>query len=184
MDIVRADLASVTVRTHVHSNPGDEPVTIPSAAGFNIGATLTRPPKAAPGTRLPTVILLSGFSANDRDGYLAGIPVIGQLAGAIANAGFMAVRYDKRGCGQSGGRSESATLTDYADDVRTVMRWLSERKDVDPEAHRRSSATATARGWLLAASRERRFAAVATLGSPATTGAGSFSNCSSERSTC
>ena len=47
VDIVRADLASVTVRTHVHSNPGDEPVTIPSAAGFNIGATLTRPPKAA-----------------------------------------------------------------------------------------------------------------------------------------
>lgn len=171
VDIVRADLASVTVRTHVHSNPGDEPVTIPSAAGFNIGATLTRPPKAAPGTRLPTVILLSGFSANDRDGYLAGIPVIGQLAGAIANAGFMAVRYDKRGYGQSGGRSESATLTDYADDVRTVMRWLSERKDVDP---RRIAVVGHSDGaWvaLLAASRERRFAAVATLGSPATTGA-------------
>ena len=131
MDIVRADLSSVTVRTHVHSNPGDEAVTIP-ATGFNIGATLTRPPKAAPGTRLPTVILLSGFAANDRDGYIAGIPVTGQLAGALANAGFMTVRYDKRGYGQSGGRSESATLIDYADDVRTVMRWLSARNDVDP----------------------------------------------------
>jgi pimeloyl-ACP methyl ester carboxylesterase len=170
VDIVRADLASVTVRTHVHSNPGDEPVTIP-ATGFNIGATLTRPPSAAAGTRLPTVILLSGFSATDRDGYLAGIPVIGQLAGAVANAGFLAVRFDKRGYGQSGGRSESATLTDYADDVRTVMRWLSERKDVDPK---RIAVVGHSDGaWvaLLAAARERRFAAVATIGAPATTGA-------------
>ena len=170
VDIVRADLASVTVRTHVHTNPGDEPVTIP-ATGFNIGATLTRPPSAAAGTRLPTVILLSGFSATDRDGYLAGIPVVGQLAGAVANAGFLAVRFDKRGYGQSGGRSESATLTDYADDVRTVMRWLSERKDVDP---RRIAVVGHSDGaWvaLLAASRERRFAAVATIGAPATTGA-------------
>lgn len=170
VDIVRADLASVTVRTHVHSNPGDEAVTI-QATGFNIGATLTRPPKTAPGTRLPAVILQAGFAANDRDGYIAGIPVIGQLAGALANAGFMAVRYDKRGYGQSGGRSESATLTDYADDVRTVMRWLSARNDVDP---RRIAVVGHSDGsWvaLLAASRERRFAAVATLGSPATTGA-------------
>ena len=170
VDIVRADLASVTVRTHVHSNPGDEPVTIP-ATGFNLGATLTRPPKAAAGTRLPTVILLSGFAASDRDGYIAGIPVTGQLAGALANAGFMAVRFDKRGYGQSGGRSESATLTDYADDVRTVMRWLSARNDVDPK---RIAVVGHSDGaWvaLLAASRERRFAAVATLGSPATTGA-------------
>ena len=170
VDIVRADLTSVTVRTHVHTNPGDEPVTIP-ATGFNIGATLTRPPSVAAGTRLPTVILLSGFGANDRDGYLAGIPVMGQLAGAVANAGFLAVRFDKRGYGQSGGRSESATLTDYADDVRTVMRWLSERKDVDP---RRIAVVGHSDGsWvaLLAASRERRFAAVATIGAPATTGA-------------
>ena len=170
VDIVRADLTSVTVRTHVHTNPGDEPVTIP-ATGFSLGATLTRPPSAAAGTRLPAVILLSGFAANDRDGYLAGIPVIGQLAGAVANAGFLAVRFDKRGYGQSGGRSESATLTDYADDVRTVMRWLSERKDVDP---RRIAVVGHSDGsWvaLLAASRERRFAAVATIGAPATTGA-------------
>jgi pimeloyl-ACP methyl ester carboxylesterase len=170
VDIVRADLASVTVRTHVHSNPGDEPVTIP-ATGFNLGATLTRPAKVTAGTRLPTVILLSGFGASDRDGYLAGIPIIGQLAGALANDGILAVRFDKRGYGQSGGRSESATLTDYAEDVRTVMRWLAARNDVDP---RRIAVIGHSDGaWvaLLAAARERRFAAVATLGSPATTGA-------------
>ena len=170
VDIVRVDLTSVAVRTQVHSNPGDEPVTIP-AVGFNLGATITRPPSAASGTRLPAVIVLSGFATNDRDGYVAGIPVMGQLAGAIANAGFLTVRFDKRGYAQSGGRSESATLTDYADDVRTIMRWLAERKDVDP---RRIALVGDSDGaWvaLLAASRERRFAAVATIGAPASTGA-------------
>jgi hypothetical protein len=170
VDILRADLASVTTRTQVHSNPGDEPVTI-AAAGFNIGATVTRPASAAAGARLPAVILVSGFGVNDRDGYVLGIPVMGQLAGALANAGFLAVRFDKRGYAQSGGRSESASLTDYADDVRTVMRWLSERKDVDS---RRIAIIGDGDGaWvaLLAASREKRFAAVATIGAPASTGA-------------
>ena len=57
----------------------------------------------------------------------------GQLAGALADAGFIVVRYDRRGSGQSGGRSESAALADYADDVRTVVKWLAVRKDVDPK---------------------------------------------------
>jgi len=96
---------------------------------------------------------------------------MGQLAGALANAGFLTVRYDKRGYGQSGGRSESATLTDYADDARTVMRWLADRKDVDPK---RIAVVGDSDGaWvaLLAASREKRFAAIATIGAPASTGA-------------
>jgi pimeloyl-ACP methyl ester carboxylesterase len=174
VDIVRFDLASVAARTQVHSNPGDEPVTIP-APGFNLGATLTRPttapPTATSAMRLPAVIVLTGFASNDRDGYYAaGIPVIGQLAGAIARAGFLVVRFDKRGYGQSGGRSESATITDYADDVRTVMRWLAERNDVDPK---RIAVVGHSDGaWvaLLAASRDKRFAAVATVGAPASSG--------------
>jgi pimeloyl-ACP methyl ester carboxylesterase len=170
VDIVRVDLAGVTTRLSVHSNPGDEAVTIP-AVGFNLGATLTRPKSAAPGGRFPTVIILAGFGANDRDGYFVGIPVMGQLAGALANAGFLTVRYDKRGYGQSGGRAESATLTDYADDARTVMRWLADRKDVDPK--RIAVVGDSDGGWvaLLAASREKRFAAIVTIGAPASTGA-------------
>jgi pimeloyl-ACP methyl ester carboxylesterase len=170
VDILRADLASVTSRTSVFSNPGDEAVTI-AATGFNLGATITRPPAAAAGTRLPAVIVFGGFASNDRDGYVAGIPIVGELAGAIAKAGFLAVRFDKRGYGQSGGRSESATITDYADDVRTVMRWLADRKDVDPK---RIALVGHADGaWvaLLAASREKRIAAVATFEAPASTGA-------------
>jgi uncharacterized protein len=81
------------------------------------------------------------------------------------------VRYDKRGYAASGGRAESAGLADYAEDARLVMRWLSERKDVDP---RRIALVGYGDGaWvaLLAASREKRFAAIVTLAAPSSAGA-------------
>ena len=170
LDVVRADVAASTSRSQVFSNPGDEAVTIP-AMGFNIGATVTRPASVAAGTRLPAVILLAGAGINDRDGQSHGVPTIGQLAGAIAKAGYLVVRYDKRGYGQSGGRSESSTLADQAEDVRSVVRWLNERKDVDPK---RMAVVGHSEGaWvaMLAASKERKLAAVVSLASAGTTGA-------------
>jgi dipeptidyl aminopeptidase/acylaminoacyl peptidase len=170
LNILRADLTASTARTQVYSNPGDEPVTIP-AAGFNLGGTITRPSTPPPGGRYAAVIFLSGSGADDRDGFLSGIPMIGQLAGAVAQAGVLAVRYDKRGYGQSGGRAESASITDAAEDARAVMRWLAARKDVDP---RRIALVGHAEGaWvaLLAAARERRFAAVVSLAGAASAGA-------------
>lgn len=167
IDVLREDLASSTARTLVYSNPGDEAVNIP-AAGFNLGATITRPKSGA--ARLPAVILLAGAAASDRDGAVAGVPILGQLAGALADAGFVAVRYDKRGYGQSGGRSESATMNDYADDAVAVFRWLANRRDIDRDriaiiGHNEGAWTA-----LLAATRERDIAGVVTLAAPATTG--------------
>jgi uncharacterized protein len=97
--------------------------------------------------------------------------VLAQLAGAIAQSGMIAVRYDKRGNGQSGGRSESATFTDFAEDVRTVVRWLERRPDVDPK--RIAVVGYGEGGWvgLLAASRERRIVAVVSIAGWSTTGA-------------
>lgn len=178
LDIVRVDLASTTSRTEVFTNPGDEAVTIP-AEGFNLAATLTRPRAAAAaaprqGTgaqRFPAVILLSGINVPDREGFALGVPSLGQLAGALADYGFMTVRFDKRGYGQSGGRSESATLADHASDARSIHRWLTRRKDVDPD---RIALVGHGDGaWLalLAAGRERKFAAVVLLAAPSSTGA-------------
>lgn len=191
VDIMRDDLAAATSRTVVYSNPTDEAVVIP-AAGFNLGATLTWPSSFATGrvatrpdqpalagrsaladrpvARLPAVVLLAGAAANERDGLVAGVPILGQLAGALADAGFVAVRYDKRGHGQSGGRAESATLGDHAEDALAAVRWLSNRRDVDRDrialvGHNEGAWTA-----LLAATRERRITGVAAIAAPSTTG--------------
>jgi pimeloyl-ACP methyl ester carboxylesterase len=169
IDVVREDVASPTSRTQVYSNPGDEGVVIP-AAGFNIGATITRP-KTSAAARVPAVILISGSGIGDRDGFALGIPTLGQLAGAFAEAGFLAVRYDKRGFGQSGGRSESATLQDTSEDARSIVRWLLQRKDVDPKRIALVGHSEGAWVALLTAAREKRIAAVASLAGPAGTGA-------------
>jgi pimeloyl-ACP methyl ester carboxylesterase len=169
LDVLRDDFAASSARTDVYSVPGDEAVMIP-AAGFNIGATITHPQNAG-AMRLPTVVLLSGSGIVGRDGYAAGVPIQGQLARVLSQAGFIVVRYDKRGTGQSGGRGESVTLSDYADDARAVIDWLSKRKDVDDD---RIAVVGHSEGsWvaLLAASREKKIAAVVAIAAPSSTGA-------------
>ena len=170
LDIVREDAASATSRTQIQSNPGDEPVTIP-AVGFNIGATLTKPTKSGAGAKLAAVVLLGSAGVGDRDGVIQGVPTLAQLANAIAESGMMAVRYDKRGNGQSGGRSESATVSDFAEDVRAVVRWLEKRTDVDPKRIAVAGHSEGAWVGLLAAAREKRIAAVVSIAGPSSTGA-------------
>ncbi len=85
LSVVRGDLAGVSARTLTARNPTDSDVTIP-ANGFSIAATLTRPPILGR-LRLPVVVLVAGSGPIDRDGTVAGIPVLSQLAGALARAG-------------------------------------------------------------------------------------------------
>ena len=166
-DLVREDVAATTSRTQIYTNPGDEPVRIP-ALGFSLGATLTRPKTAA--ARLAVAILLGGSGVGDRDGTVAGVATLAQLAGRLADAGILAVRFDKRGFGQSGGRPESATLTDYAEDVRAVVKWVADRKDVDGKRIALVGHSEGAWVGMLAAGREDKVAALVTLAGPATTG--------------
>ena len=177
VEVMRDDLAAATSRTVVHANPTDEAVNIP-ATGFNLGATLTVPRRGGPSgppsapAQMPAVILLASEASNERDGMVGGVPVLGQLAGALADSGFLVVRYDKRGHGQSGGRAESATLTDHAEDALAVFRWLSNRKDVDRDriavaGHNEGAWTA-----LLAGTRERRIAALVSIAAPSTATSG------------
>jgi uncharacterized protein len=170
LEVVREDIASVSSRSVAISRPNDEPIKI-AANGFVLAGTLSRPAQAAPSTRLPAVVLVGGSGPTDRDSLVYGVPILGELASAIADAGFIAVRYDKRGVGQSGGRAESAGLAEYAEDVRAVVKALSDRKDVDPKriavvGHSEGGTVA-----LLAASKDKRISAVGLLATPGVSGA-------------
>ncbi len=129
LEVARDDVASAASRMTSFSILGDESVRV-AANGFNLAATVTKP-RTGP-AKLPAVVLIGGTGLADRDGMVAGIPVLGQIAKALVDAGFMVVRYDRRGIGQSGGRAETATLADYADDARAVVTYLRKsRKDAD-----------------------------------------------------
>ena len=168
LEVVREDIAAVSSRTVTISRPNDERVNIPSN-GFSLAGTISRPASAV--GKLPAVVLVGGAGPTERDGLAFGVPILGELAGAIADAGFLVVRYDKRGIGQSGGRAESAGLLDYVEDVRAAIKMLERRKDVDPKriaviGHSEGGTVA-----LTAASKEKRIGAVAVLGTPGMTGA-------------
>jgi pimeloyl-ACP methyl ester carboxylesterase len=113
------------------SHPGDEAVYIP-ANGFSLAATLTKPKVTAAGRR-GAVVLVASPGPQGREHMSYGVPIFGQLAGKLADAGVLVVRYDARGVGQSGGRTESAGLPEYAEDALAVVSWLRRRPDVDAE---------------------------------------------------
>jgi pimeloyl-ACP methyl ester carboxylesterase len=169
LDVARTDIASVSARQVAISRPNDEPVRI-LANGFSLAGTLSKPAEPSK-TERPAVVLIGDSGPADRDELIAGIPVLGQLAGALADAGFFVLRYDKRGIGQSGGRAENVTLSDYADDARAAVKFLTSRKDVDGK---RIALVGHGEGGLVAlmtASAEKRAAAIALLATPGVSGA-------------
>ena len=172
LDIARQDVISAGSRLLSERHPGDEEVRV-GASGFSLAATITKPVGQAPAAAgpWPAVLLVPGSESVDRDEDVFGIPIFGQIAGALADAGFLVARYDKRGVGQSGGRAESAALEDYADDVRIMVRYLDKRPDVD--RWRIVVAGHSEGGWvaLLAASKEKKIAGLALIATPSIVGA-------------
>jgi pimeloyl-ACP methyl ester carboxylesterase len=169
LEVVREDIAAVSARSLSISRPNDETINIPGN-GFLLAGTLSRPAQASE-AKLPAVVLVGGSGPADRDGVVFGIPVLGQIAGALADGGFIVVRYDKRGIGQSGGRAEAASLADYAEDVRAAIKMLENRKDVDPK---RIAVIGHSEGGLvalMAAAKEKRIGAVGLVATPGITGA-------------
>ena len=169
LSVVRTDLSSVATRTQNARNPTDSDVTIP-ASGFTIAGTLTLPP--APGRlRHPAVVLVVGSGPVDRDASVAGIPIFSQLAGSLAAQGFIVLRYDKRGVGQSGGRTETATLQDYAEDLIAVVKWMEKRDDVDRRRLAVAGHSEGAAVAMLAAAREKKIKSLVLIAAAGSTGA-------------
>jgi pimeloyl-ACP methyl ester carboxylesterase len=159
--VIRDDLSSVIAHEEPAHNPGDEEVSI-GANGFSLAATITHP--SNPTAPAPAVVLVAGPGPQDRDYFAFGVPIFGQLAGALARAGVLAVRYDVRGGGRSGGRQESARIGEYAEDVLAVVKWLRKRKDVDDRRVVVAGYGDAAPIALLAASRDDDVAGVILIG--------------------
>jgi len=162
LSVVRDDTAGVAVRAQTARNPTDVDVVIP-ANGFNLAGTLTTPPGVAGRLRHPAVILVGGATPSDRDQVIGGVPVFAQLAKALADSGLLVLRYDRRGSGQSGGRTESVTLADYADDALAAVKWLSKRDDVDKRRLAVAGYGDGAPSVLIAASRSKDIDGIVTM---------------------
>lgn len=165
--VLRDDLASALTREQPVQRPGDQNVFI-SSNGFSLGGTLSRP-SGGP-AKVPVVVMVSSPGPQGRDYASYGIPIVGELAAALFDAGHAVLRYDGRGVGQSGGRTESAGLTEYADDVLSIIEWLRKREDVDGNRVVLVGYAEAGPIALMAARRSDRVKGVALIAAPGRSG--------------
>jgi uncharacterized protein len=117
-------------------------ITFQPEPGLTIAGALCLPEDAAPGRPAAGIVLLGGTGGDTRDGdmaperspYSADAPKRGlqrRLAHALAQHGVATLRFDKRGCGESGGTADTSDYdTDLVDNVAAV-RYLRSRPEID-----------------------------------------------------
>lgn len=99
-----------------------------SKAGLSLAGTLTRPAGKGP---FPAIVLLSDQGAQDRDAVYDTYRFFAELADGLTRAGFVVLRYDDRGTGQSTGSLPDATAAELATDAQAGLNFLRARPDVD-----------------------------------------------------
>jgi uncharacterized protein len=117
-----------------------------TAGEVTLSATLTLPEAMDGDDRWPAALLLASLLPRDRNGRFDrdGHPgwfappaepetgVLARLAAALAARGVASLRYDKRGCGRSGGDWAAAGLFTLVDDARDAMAVLRGHGAIDP----------------------------------------------------
>ncbi len=99
-------------------------------AQITFGGTLTKPKQGGP---FPAIVLLSGSGAQDRDETIFGHKPFWVLADHLTRNGIAVLRFDDRGVGDSGGDQKKTTMLDHAEDALAAVRYLKDRKDIDPK---------------------------------------------------
>lgn len=92
------------------------------------GATITIP--KAPGT-YPAVLLVSGSGPQNRDEEIMGHKPFAVIADYLTNHGYIVLRVDDRGVGQTTGTRAGSTSADFAKDAEAAIDYLKTRKEVN-----------------------------------------------------
>ena len=111
-----------------------EEVRVPTKAGHVLAGTLTIPRYV--NQPLPGVVLITGSDPMNRDFTLAFVPEhyrpYREVADALSRRGIAVLRMDDRGYGCSGGgRVDSVTTAERADDIRAGVSYLKGREEIN-----------------------------------------------------
>ena len=138
---------------------------------FSLGCTFTRPAGAPP---FPAAITITGSGIQTRDEslwpLLRDYRIFGQVAERLTAAGIATLRCDDRSAGASGGRPDSATTADLAEDTRAQIRWLRQQPGIAPD---RIALVGHSEGAIIApllGAQDRRLAALVLMAGPSKNG--------------
>jgi hypothetical protein len=134
------------------------------------GATLTKPRGVK---NFPTVIIITGSGAQDRDGTMLGHKLYWVLADYLTNHGIAVLRVDDRGKGKStlGNDPKQLTSQVFSTDVETSFNYLLTRNDLDKK---KIGLIGHSEGGIIApmvAARRKDISFVVLWGAPAVGGA-------------
>jgi len=114
------------------------------AGSVELAGTLSLPNELPAGGRHPWVLLLPSWLPRGRDGSwdreghpgwfatgVGGTGLLRRVADTLAERGVASLRYDKRGCGASGGAWAGADLFTLIDDARDAIGAMRSRGDLD-----------------------------------------------------
>lgn len=94
--------------------------------GLSLSGVLQVPDGLAPGERRPAVILLHGFGSHKGDGMVM------LAARQFAGQGYVTLRFDMRGCGDSEGERARVICLEQVADTRHAVDFLLARPEVAP----------------------------------------------------
>ncbi|HEU4608194.1 MAG TPA: alpha/beta fold hydrolase [Chitinophagaceae bacterium] len=104
-------------------------VIIKSAAtGLRYGASICYPAGKGPH---PALLLISGSGPQNRDEELLGHKPFAVLADYLCRRGYIVLRADDRGTGQSSGDFSLANTADFCSDAEAQLDWLRKQPEVD-----------------------------------------------------
>lgn len=92
------------------------------------GATITIPDGNGP---FPAIVLITGSGQQNRDEEVAYHKPFAVIADHLTRNGFIVLRVDDRGMGQTTGEVHAATTLDFSEDVSVGIDYLKNRKEVD-----------------------------------------------------
>lgn len=128
------------------------------SGGLRLAGLVSIPSGLRPGERRSAVVILHGFGGH-KDG-----PQQRWSSARLAEWGYVTLRFDFRGCGESEGRRGWVLPLEEVEDARSAVNSMLARPDVDPE---RIAVIGTSYGATVgvhAAGVERRIAAVIAQG--------------------
>ncbi len=104
------------------------PETVTFASdGLNLSGVVHVPDDYRPGERRPAIIMMHGFGANKNGGPE-------WICRQFAAWGYVALRFDYRGCGDSEGERGRVIPAEEVADARNAVTYMAARPDVDPAA--------------------------------------------------
>jgi dipeptidyl aminopeptidase/acylaminoacyl peptidase len=103
----------------------EQTVTIPSA-GLKLSGVVRVPDDLKPGEKRAAFLVLHGFGSNKTSGNtMAPTRVLDGL-------GYVTLRFDMRGCGESEGERGRVICMDQVEDTKNALTFLSKHPSVDP----------------------------------------------------